>query len=144
MGIITRTCLNCSVIFELERKPAGSGRGGSRDWFCSETCRKRRNVEKVTRRLAVTRGALHAEKFTLDEIYERDHGICYLCHKPCPRSEATIDHVVPVSPPHNGPHTRANVKLADRSCNSRKRDRLLSELSWYHPEETETVSCLTP
>lgn len=85
-------------------------------------------------RYARTRGASHAEKFTLDEIFERDGGVCYLCHEDCPRNQATMDHIVPVSPPHNGPHTRANVKLAHRSCNTRKHTKLLSELPWYSPD----------
>lgn len=101
----------------------------------------RENPEKVAAwhaaRYARTRGAPEAEHFTLDEIFERDKGVCYLCGKDCPRNQATMDHVIPVSPPHCGPHTRANVKLAHRSCNTRKHTKLLHELAWYQPD-TET------
>lgn len=76
-------------------------------------------------RYAMTRGAIDAERFTLDEIYARDHGVCYLCGQDVERSRATMDHVIPVV--LGGPHTRANVRLAHRSCNSRKRHHLLSE-----------------
>jgi 5-methylcytosine-specific restriction endonuclease McrA len=74
-------------------------------------------------RYAMTRGAVDAERFTLDEIYARDKGVCYLCGQDCPREVASMDHVIPVA--LGGPHTRANVRLADRSCNSSKRHTLL-------------------
>lgn len=83
----------------------------------------RRNPEKKrardAKRYALTRGASDAESFTLDEIFERDSGVCHLCHKRVPRSKATMDHLIPVS--LGGPHTRANVSLACRSCNSSKK-----------------------
>lgn len=72
-------------------------------------------------RFALTRGAPNAERFTLDEIYERDGRICHLCSKPVERQQATMDHVIPVT--KGGPHTRANVKLAHRGCNTRKGNR---------------------
>jgi 5-methylcytosine-specific restriction endonuclease McrA len=74
-------------------------------------------------RYAMTRGAVDAERFTLDEIAARDHGICYLCGREA--QSPTMDHVIPVS--LGGPHTRVNVRLACRSCNSRKRQQLLPE-----------------
>lgn len=70
-------------------------------------------------RYALTRGAPEAERFTLDEIYERDGGRCHLCRKPVGRPAATMDHLVPVA--LGGSHTRANVALAHRSCNSSKK-----------------------
>lgn len=75
-------------------------------------------------RYALTNGAPNAELFTLDEIYERDGRICHLCSKPVDRQQATMDHVIPVS--KGGPHTRANVKLAHRGCNTRKGNRTMT------------------
>lgn len=84
---------------------------------------QRQNPEKKraadAKRYALTRGAIGAESFTLDEIYERDHGVCHLCHKRVSRDKASMDHLIPVS--LGGPHTRANVSLACRSCNSSKK-----------------------
>lgn len=58
-----------------------------------------------------------------------DGWICHLCALPVDPDEPywskmgpTLDHVVPVS--RGGTHTRDNVKLAHRSCNSAKRDRM--------------------
>jgi|ERR1700722_218151 len=72
---------------------------------------------------ALKRGSVGAEKFTLDEIFERDNQTCYLCGKAVTRRDATMDHVIPIT--KGGPHTRANVKLAHRGCNARKSDRIL-------------------
>jgi 5-methylcytosine-specific restriction endonuclease McrA len=74
-------------------------------------------------RRALKRGSPTAEKFTLDEIFERDGGVCHLCSKQVIRREATMDHLVPLT--KGGSHTRVNVKLAHRGCNSRKGDRLV-------------------
>lgn len=78
-------------------------------------------------RYALTRGSEVAERFTLDEIFERDAGICSLCGGAVERHgqhslSATMDHVIPVT--KGGPHTRANVKLAHRGCNTRKGNRM--------------------
>jgi 5-methylcytosine-specific restriction endonuclease McrA len=79
-------------------------------------------------RYALTRGASSAERFTLDDIFVRDAGICHLCGDLVERHglgslSATMDHVIPVT--KGGHHTLENVKLAHRSCNTRKGNKLL-------------------
>lgn len=71
------------------------------------------------------------ETFRHVEIYERDNWICGLCNRPVDRTlhhsdpmSESLDHVIPLGPPHGGTHTRDNVQLAHRDCNSRKGDRL--------------------
>lgn len=76
-------------------------------------------------RRALRLGSPNAERFSLDEIYERDGRRCHLCSKSVKRSEATMDHLIPLS--LGGPHTRANVALAHRSCNSSKGNRVANE-----------------
>jgi 5-methylcytosine-specific restriction endonuclease McrA len=50
-------------------------------------------------------------------IIERDGGMCYLCGgKPTGRAQ-TIDHIIPLP---LGPHAAWNLRVACRSCNSRK------------------------
>jgi len=75
-------------------------------------------------RYAVRRGSptMPAERFTLDEIYERDERICHLCGLSVDRADASMDHLIPVS--RGGLHLRANVKLAHLSCNTRKGNRM--------------------
>lgn len=68
------------------------------------------------------------ERITRHEIYERDGGMCRLCGTVLAETASTMDHIIPLS--RGGEHTRANIQLACRSCNSRKRDKLMSELDW--------------
>lgn len=58
-------------------------------------------------------------------IYERDDSICQLCHGPVDLSlpwtdrwSATLDHIVPYS--LGGADDPSNLRLAHRSCNSRR------------------------
>jgi 5-methylcytosine-specific restriction endonuclease McrA len=57
-------------------------------------------------------------------VLRRDGRVCAYCGK---RAD-TIDHVVPRS--RGGTHSWDNCVAACRACNSRKADRLLSELGW--------------
>jgi 5-methylcytosine-specific restriction endonuclease McrA len=54
-------------------------------------------------------------------LYKRQGGLCWLCHKSMPRSDATFDHLIPRS--KGGGQSWENLKLAHRSCNeARDRD----------------------
>lgn len=57
-------------------------------------------------------------------VLRRDGRICAYCGK---RAD-TIDHVIPRS--RGGMHSWENCVAACRACNSRKADRLLTELGW--------------
>lgn len=70
------------------------------------------------RRIAIT-------KTMRQEIYERDGFVCQLCDGPVDltlpwtdRWSATLDHIVPYS--LGGPDDPENLRLAHRSCNSRR------------------------
>jgi 5-methylcytosine-specific restriction endonuclease McrA len=54
-------------------------------------------------------------------VFARDGGRCQYCSAPA----ESIDHVVPRS--RGGQHVWENVVAACRACNTRKRDRMLSE-----------------
>ena len=70
--------------------------------------------------------------FPLEEVYERDNGICYICGKPCDWNDyeerdgvivygnkyPSRDHVIPKS--KGGTNTWDNIRLAHRLCNSKK------------------------
>ena len=78
----------------------------------------------------------HDNDITLEKLYKRDGGKCYLCGIICDWNDGidkdgtfvagqmypSIDHVFPLS--KGGHHTWENVKLACRGCNSRKRNTL--------------------
>lgn len=61
-----------------------------------------------------------------------NRGICHYCEKKFPRSELTMDHVVPIA--RGGTSTPGNTVPACRSCNRDKKletpaERLLKKLS---------------
>lgn len=52
-------------------------------------------------------------------VYDRDGGICGICHQPVERDSTwEIDHVIPLS--RGGVHSYANVQLSHSRCNRRK------------------------
>ena len=71
---------------------------------------------------------------TIQKLYRRDNGICYLCGGLCDWNDKeirentivcgnqypSIDHVMPLS--KGGLHSWDNVRLAHRICNSLKSD----------------------
>lgn len=86
----------------------------------------RRALDKKAKRRARDLGATEVENISRDEIMQRDNQTCHLCLRWVSVHDASLDHVVPLS--KGGQHTKDNVRLAHRVCNSRKGDRLLSEL----------------
>lgn len=101
----------------------------------NEKKRKRKHYKKkdLRRRKALTGGDF---TILLEDLYERDNGVCWLCGKNCDWSDyeivdetfvagnqyPSIDHVIPLA--KGGTHTWDNVKLAHRICNSIKSDKL--------------------
>jgi 5-methylcytosine-specific restriction endonuclease McrA len=84
-------------------------------------------ADQRARRRARERNAPVVEKIDRLAIYERDGGICYLCDEAVSVSRFELDHVVPLS--RGGEHSARNLKVACKSCNSGKRDKLLEEMA---------------
>lgn len=74
------------------------------------------------------------ERFDKEIIYKRDGWACVYCGKPLikdtrhPDTVPTIDHVVPIS--RGGAHIIENCVTSCQSCNSKKHNKLLTELNW--------------
>ena len=105
--------------------------------YCSSTCRKRiNNAIKKDRRIRKIRHVVVDKNITLERLYDRDNGRCYICGRVCDWDDYTIehdvfiaynnypsiDHIVPLS--KGGKHEWSNVMLACRGCNSKKSDNL--------------------
>lgn len=94
------------------------------------------------RRRARERKVETDSSISLERLYERDNGICYLCGRVCDWNDGewrdgvfrvgknypSIEHVKPIS--KGGSHTWSNIRLACVSCNSKKGNR---ERSVYAP-----------
>lgn len=90
------------------------------------------------RRRARERKVETDSSISLERLYERDNGICYLCGRVCDWNDGewrdgvfrvgknypSIEHVKPIS--KGGSHTWNNIRLACVSCNSKKGNRELS------------------
>lgn len=93
--------------------------------YCSDACRKRHEHIRKDKRLKRAKLNGRYETITLERLYKRDKGVCYLCGKHLVlnddynRLEApTIEHVIPIC--DGGTNTWDNVKLACRNCNNHK------------------------
>lgn len=109
------------------------GRLTTRKLYCSKDCaNKVNNKNNEIKRNRKIKGAMVDKDITLQRLYERDHGICYLCGEVCDWSDKeerdgviicgnsypSIDHVIPLS--RGGDHSWQNVRLAHRICNTKK------------------------
>lgn len=94
-------------------------RENARRWIANHPEWNRGNC--MMRRARVL-GAPNIERFTREEIWERDGGICHICGRPADESSWHLDHKIPLV--HGGEHTRANVGVAHPLCNMHKHTRL--------------------
>lgn len=104
--------------------------------YCSERCQKRaENKSREIRRRQKIASTEREPGITVEALFRRDHGTCYLCGGQCDFDDyrkdgenfivgdtyPSIDHVHPLS--KGGSHTWDNVKLAHHRCNTLKRDK---------------------
>ena len=100
---------------------------------CCKKCSSKLNYARKQKR--IPKEQIVDKNITLEALYKRDSGVCYLCGKPCDwndKNETTvgstypsIDHVIPIS--RGGLHAWNNVRLAHFECNWRKSDTLIGE-----------------
>lgn len=67
----------------------------------------------------------HEVRFSRHSIFERDAGVCQYCAKHFPKSQLTLDHVLPQS--RGGGETWENLVIACLQCNVRKGNRTPEE-----------------
>ena len=125
--LANHVCKNCGAVYCI----GVTGYNSSR--YCSEKCMKRWAMRvKNDRRLKRIQTRDHDNDITLEKLFVRDNGVCYICGGMCNWASVdqegnaqeeypSIDHVVPLS--KGGKHKWDNVKLAHRGCNTRKGDR---------------------
>lgn len=122
--VAMRKCSECESLFFT---------ANAHQKFCSLECQQRSiNRKSKDKRLQKIKERYIDSDITWQKLYEKEHGICYLCGKPVDindyeyRGETfiagnnypSIDHVVALS--KGGTHSWDNVRLAHRLCNSLK------------------------
>ena len=120
-------CKNCGTEFCMEAT------GYNSEQYCSKKCQSRYfNRAKNEKRIDRLKSRMHDTDITLEKLFKRDGGVCYICGKTCDWSDIvekdgtmvagdsypSIDHVKPVA--RGGTHTWDNIKLACRICNTLK------------------------
>jgi 5-methylcytosine-specific restriction endonuclease McrA len=60
---------------------------------------------------------------------ELNKGVCYYCGKTFPKSELTMDHIVPII--RGGKSTKGNIVVACKNCNNKKKYMLPLEWEEY-------------
>lgn len=114
-----KRCSRCREVKPWAEFGAHGGQGDGRSPFCLPCSAERRrewvkaNPDKAreakqVRRLGVTRLAL----------FERDHGICHICHKPADFDDFHIDHMFPLAA--GGTNDPSNLAVSHPTCNRRK------------------------
>lgn len=114
------------------------GEKTTRPKYCSDVCaNKAKNKRREIARRRKIANAKIDNDITVQGLFLRDNGKCYLCGKMCDWTDKTeidgtiicgnhypsIDHVIPLS--KGGLHSWDNVKLAHRICNSLKKDQVV-------------------
>ena len=122
-------CKNCGVEF------CQMVTGYNSEIYCSERCQIRwLNRTRSEKRYKTLMSRRHDNSISLERLFKRDKGICYLCGELCDWNDGyfkdetfvagnnypSVDHVIPVT--RGGTHTWDNIRLAHRICNTIKRD----------------------
>lgn len=118
------TCVVCGNTFETNNK---------RQKTCSKVCGKKYSNARKNGR--IPREQMVDKDITLEALYRRDSGVCYLCGEKCDWNDRdlfsvrdkypTIDHIIPVS--RGGLHSWDNIRLAHFKCNLDKSDEIIPE-----------------
>lgn len=100
---------------------------------CCKACGKKLQYARKDHR--IPKNQIVDKDITLEALYRRDSGVCYLCGKPCDWDDKSnnavgmnypsIDHIIPVS--RGGLHAWDNVRLAHFGCNLRKKNDLFPD-----------------
>lgn len=118
------TCVVCGNTFETYNPKQKT---------CSKVCGKKYSYARKDRR--IPQEQMVDKDITLEALYRRDSGVCYLCGEKCDWNDRdlfsvrdkypTIDHIIPVS--RGGLHSWGNIRLAHFKCNVDKSDEIIPE-----------------
>jgi 5-methylcytosine-specific restriction endonuclease McrA len=81
-----------------------------------EELRTQRQKWEATRR--AKKSGRFVEVVNRQVVFDRDKGVCGICHTPVDPTRYEVDHVVPLAA--GGEHSYANAQLAHPTCNRRK------------------------
>ena len=127
---LTRPCAECGTPFYNIQPHALT---------CSPLCSKRRSnrLQRLYNSNRLNEHNIVDKDITLQKLFDKYEGICYLCGKECDfddkviteegytivgKTYPSIEHVIPIS--RNGLHSWDNVNLAHHYCNTLKSNKI--------------------
>lgn len=112
---------------------------------CGGKCSKKLQYARKQNR--IPKDQVMDKDITLEALYRRDSGVCYLCGGQCDWSDRdgtitggsypSIDHIIPIS--RGGFHSWDNVRLAHFECNAKKSDMLLPNAKEMIPQNAYSL-----
>lgn len=127
-GIKHKICRWCSQPMEVSAKRSYSGRLYHPD--CSKEAEKARYRMKVVKR----QKQLNPQRISHEQVVREYGSDCHICNEPIDLTLSrtsklglTVDHLIPLS--RGGTDTLDNLRPAHWTCNRRKSDKLMEELS---------------
>jgi 5-methylcytosine-specific restriction endonuclease McrA len=78
-------------------------------------------VPSIVRFIRAMRSKKKAIKFSRENVYTRDHGMCQYCGDKVPRASITYDHVIPRA--QGGKTEWTNIVISCSDCNQKKGNR---------------------
>lgn len=130
--VVKHVCRNCGETFW----------GTQKQKYCSRRCADRCNEkERQVRKDARINSRKKDSGITLEKVYRKANGFCYLCGCKTDLDDyiikdgtfiagnkyPSIEHIKPIA--KGGTHTWNNVALACRICNSRKSDKTIHQFT---------------
>jgi 5-methylcytosine-specific restriction endonuclease McrA len=109
-----------------------------RQWYQQHPERARDTYKRGAGTRRARMAEIVTERFTYQEIFERDGGRCRYCGVALDPKNWHLDHIIPVS--RGGPHTRINACASCPTCNLKKSNKLLLEaivMQQAQPSEAE-------
>ena len=127
---LTRPCVECGTPFYNPHPRALT---------CTPLCSKRRanRLQRLYNSNRLNESNIVDKDITLQKLFDKYEGICYLCGKECDfndkviteegytivgKNYPSIEHVIPIS--KNGLHSWDNVNLAHHYCNTLKSNKI--------------------
>lgn len=128
---ITGTCIVCGNEFSTFNP---------RQRTCSKECSRR--LENRRKEKRIPKEQIIDKDITLEALYRRDSGVCYLCGGVCDWNDKqgnivgdmypSIDRLIPIS--RGGFHTWGNIRLAHCKCNTTKSNDLIEGIEQMIPQ----------
>jgi 5-methylcytosine-specific restriction endonuclease McrA len=131
-----KRCRKCQAVKAIDQFGRDNRVRDGRQSHCSQCSYSYQRAARIAdpsivrREYARRKGSRHVDKVTIEDVYEKTNGICYLCDKIIDRTlthpnsySLSMDHRIPIS--KGGEHTYENLWATHLTCNLRKNSKIV-------------------